>query len=111
MCSRRIPPVASHRILYAGDDIDLPKHLRDGLGGLGCFVVRSPVLIARMFIESDIEYSLLLFDKTAAGAELKGYAGTLAHREHAPVVIVKKSEGSGRLLDAIRRRLGTIRVP
>jgi len=111
MCSRRIPQVASHRILYAGDDIDLPKHLRDGLKGLGCFVVRSPVPGARTLIGSDIEYSLLLFDKTAAGAELKGCARTLPHREHTPVIVVKKSEGSGRLLDAIRRRLGTGRVP
>ena len=100
----------SRRILYAGDDIGLPARLRDGLRGLDCFVARSPVLTARTLIRSDVQYSLLLFDETAAGAELESYVRTLAHREHTPVIIVKESEGSGRLLDVIRRRLGTARA-
>jgi hypothetical protein len=98
--------MASHRILYAGDDIHLPDRLRSGLKWLDCFLMHSPVLTARTLIRSDIEYSLLLFDKTAAGAELESYARTLPHREHTPVLIVKKSEGSGGLLEAIRRCLG-----
>jgi hypothetical protein len=62
-----------------------------------------------MFIRSDIKYTLLLFDETEAGAELEGFARSLSHREQTPVIIVKKSEGLGGLLDTIRR-LGTTRV-
>ena len=97
--------MASRRILYAGDDTELPASLRDGLSGLDCFVVRSPVETARTLIRSGIEYSLLLFDETEAGAELGAYASSLPHREHTPVIMVKKSEGSGVLLDSIKRRL------
>ena len=103
--------MTSRRILYAGDDINLPARLRNGLKQLDCFMVRSPILTARTLIRSGIEYSLFLFDGTAAGAELESYARTLPHREHTPVILVKGSEGSGRLLDAIRRRLGTARAP
>jgi hypothetical protein len=102
--------MASHRILYAGDNTALPASLRNALSGLDCFVVYSPVGIARMFIHSSIEYSLLLFDETEAGAELEGYARSLSHREQTPIIIVKKSEGLGGLLDTIRRRLSTTRV-
>jgi hypothetical protein len=63
-----------------------------------------------MFIRSDIKYSLLLFDKTEAGADLEAYTRSLSHRERTPVIIVKESEGLGGLLDTIKRRL-TIRSP
>jgi hypothetical protein len=104
-CATLHREVASHRILYAGDDIGLPARLKDGLKRIDCFLVRSPVLTARTFIRSDIKYSLLLVDETTAGAELEAYARTLAHREWTPVIIVKKSESLGGLLEAIRRRL------
>ena len=97
--------MSAHRILYAGDDTDLPARLRDGLRGLDCFVVRSPVDSTRTLIRSDIKYSPLLFDKTGAGAELESYARSISHLEHTSVIIVKKSEGLGRLLGAIRRRV------
>jgi hypothetical protein len=99
--------MASHRILYAGDNSGLPARLRNGLSGLDCFVVRSPIETARTLIRSDVKYSLLLFDETEAGAELEGFARSLSHRERTPVIIVKMSEGIGGLLDTIRRRLGT----
>ena len=88
----------------------MPGLLNDALEPLDCFVVGSPVTIARMFIKSDIKYTLLMFDDDPAGAELEGYARTLPHRERTPVIIVKNSESFERLLDTIRRRLGTIRV-
>src|ERR1044072_9048112 len=97
--------MASRRILYAGDDIHLPALLKDALHGLDFFVVRSPVAIARMFIRSEIKYSLLLFDETEAGAELEAYARSLPHREQTPVIIVKKSRDSGGLVESIKRRL------
>jgi len=101
----------SHRVLYAGADACLPARIRDGLGGLDCFVVSAPANIARTFLQSDIKYSLLLFDETAEGVELQRFARSLPHREHTPVILVKKSGGLGTLLDAVRRRLGTPRVP
>ena len=88
----------------------LPGLLNDALKPLDCFAVRSPVPTARTFIKSDIEYSLLLFDETEAGAELRLFARSLPHRERTPVVVVKKSEGLGGLLEAIRRRLDTSRA-
>lgn len=104
-------PMPSHRILYAGDAFALPARLRDGLTGFDCFVVYSPVGSARTLIQSDIKYSLLLFDDTPAGVELESFARSLTHRAHTPVMLVKESEGFDRLLDTIRRRLGAICVP
>ena len=99
--------MASHRILYVGTDIYLPARLRDALHGFDCFVVRSPVAIARTFIRSGIDYSLLLSDETEAGAELEAYARSLPHRERTSVIIVKESEGLSGLVDSIKRRLTT----
>lgn len=101
--------MASHRILYAGMTFYLPARLKDALRGLDCFVVRSPVDSAHMFIRSEIKYSLFLFDETEAGAELEAYARSLPHSERTPVVIVKESGGLGVLVDAIRRLI--TRVP
>jgi glutaredoxin len=110
MIPDRAPPytvkMASHRILYAGDNLALPARLRDALHAFDCFVVRSPVETARTLIRSDIKYSLLLFDETEAGAELEAYARSLSHREQTPVIIVKESESLGGLVEAIRRQLG-----
>ena len=97
--------MTSHRILYAGDDITLPARLRDELRGPDYFVVRSPVGMARLFIQSEIEYSLFLFDETEAGAELEAYARSLPHRELTFVLFVKSQGDIGGLLDAIKRRL------
>jgi hypothetical protein len=97
--------MTSHRILYAGDDIFLPTRLRDALHAFDCFVVHSPVGIARMFIRSEIKYSLLIFDETEAGGQLEAYARSLSHREQTPVITVRESESFGGLVDSIRRRL------
>jgi hypothetical protein len=86
--------MASRRILYAGDDIFLPSRLRDALQAFDCFVVYSPVGIARTLIRSDIKYSLLLFDETGAGAELEGYARALSHRERTPLSSLKSRKAS-----------------
>jgi hypothetical protein len=102
--------MASHRILYAGDNLALPARLRDALHASDCLVVYSPVDIARMFIRSEIKYSLLLFDETDAGVELERYTRALSHRERTPVIIVKESENFGGLVDSIKRRV-THRVP
>ena len=103
--------MSSRRILYAGEDMTLPGLLRNGLDCFDCFVVRSPVETARTLIRGDVKYSLLLFDGTEAGAELEAYARSLAHPDRTSVIIIKRTEGSGGLLDTIRRRLGITRVP
>jgi hypothetical protein len=102
--------MASHRILYAGDDIHLPARLRDALQASDCFVVRSPAPSASTLVRSDIKYSLLLFDDDPAGAELEAYARTLLHRERTPVIMVKKSEGFGGLVYNVRRKLAGLRL-
>ncbi|MET0624629.1 MAG: hypothetical protein ABW250_16745 [Pyrinomonadaceae bacterium] len=102
--------MASRRILYSGVDYILSERLKDALKPLNCFVVRSPVYTAPTLIKSDIKYTLLLFDDDPVGAELASYARTLSHRRHTPVIIVKKSESFGRLLDTIRRQLATTRA-
>jgi glutaredoxin len=97
--------MASHHVLYAGDDIYLADRLKDPLRASDCSVVRSPVPPARTLIWSGIEYSLFLFDETEAGAELEAYARALTHRERTPVIFVKQSDRLSGLLEAIRRRL------
>jgi len=92
--------IASHRILYVGAAHTLPTLLQNAFG---CFVARcSGEPVSRLFLESRINYSLLIFDEGAEGAELEHFARSLTHREHTPVVIFKKSEGFcqtiGRLL-------------
>lgn len=104
-------PRAPRRLLYAGNIFTLPARLKDGLTGLECFVVYSPVGLARTFIERDIQYSLLQFADTAAGREWEGFARSLTHRADTPVMMVKEAEDLGRLFDTIRRRLGIKPVP
>ncbi|HEX8283987.1 MAG TPA: hypothetical protein VF588_11560 [Pyrinomonadaceae bacterium] len=103
--------MTSRRILYAGADHALAGLLRDALKTLDCFVVRSPVPTARTLIESYIKYTLLLFDDDPSGAELETYTRALRHREHTPIIIVKKSEELAGLLNTIRRALATTRAP
>ena len=109
--ARRYTVKWPHTASYTRETIQIPARLRDALHAFDCFVVRSPADSARVFIRSDIKYSLLLFDDTEAGAELEAYARSLPHRELTPVIIVKESEGLDGLLDTIRRRLGTIHTP
>ena len=76
-------PPARHRILYVGGDIRLPARLEDALD---CHVVRCPdVSTARLFIEGDTKYSLLLFDEGQA-KELERLAWSLKHRERTPTL-------------------------
>ena len=76
-------PKPSHRILYVGGDIRLPRLLADALD---YHVVRCPdVSTARLFIEGDTKYSLLLFDEGQA-KELEQLAWSLKHRERTPTL-------------------------
>ena len=103
--------MASHRILYVGLDLNL-LHLLNGIL-TGCHVTRCPGgSNAYLLIESDINYSLLLFDDEpigTTGAELKRFARSLEHREQTPVIIYKKSDNVSLLIEAITRELSTIK--
>jgi DNA-binding response OmpR family regulator len=78
----------SHRILYVGEDLALLASLKDTLKDDQ--VVRSPGLTARTLIESQIGYSLLLFDNELS--ELASFARSLQHRKHTPVILLPAGE-------------------
>ena len=99
--------MASHRILYVGLDLNLLQLLKGILKG--CHIVRCPGgSNARLFIESDIEYSLLLFDDEpmdTTGAELKRFAHSLEHRKRTPVIIYKKSDDLNLLIETLKKSI------
>ena len=74
----------SHRVLYVGADLALLASLKGALKD--CRVVRSPGGVARTLIESQINYSLLIFDGELTW--LADFARSLPHREHTPVFIL-----------------------
>ena len=100
-----------YRILYVGSDLALTAFLQDELKWLDCFVVRCPDgRGARLFIDSDIDYSLLLFDDELpdmTGKELERFARKLSHRERTPIIIFKKSDNFNMLVETIIQRLAT----
>lgn len=82
--------MSSHRILYVGNEITLPRLLTAALKPVECVVVRCPdSLFAHTFLESDIKYSLLIFDEALAEAEIS-FARSVKHRERTPIVVLKK---------------------
>lgn len=94
----------SHSILYVGTDYNLQTFLRDALED--CMIVGCPDdYQARLFLKSNIEYSLLLFDEGREGAELARLARLLEHREQTPVEVIKKPCDFGELVNTIRRLL------
>ena len=96
--------MASHHILYVGRDLILLDFLRELLKPTNDTIVRCPDgRGARLFIESDINYSLLLFDAELSdmtGEELKRFTRMLPHRQQTPVII-KKSGDLDSLIDSI----------
>ena len=91
--------MASHRILYVGRDHSLLDFLRDILRKTDDSIVRCPDgRDARLFIESDIKYSLLLFDDAltdTSGVELAQFARSLKHRTTTPIVILSVDKARG----------------
>lgn len=99
-----------YRILYVGSDLALTAFLKDALSRLDCFVVRSPdVRLSYCLIESEIKYSLLLFDEVLpdmTGQELEQFARTVKHRKQTPVVIYQKSDDYILVVETIIPLLG-----
>ena len=98
-------------MLYVGSDLALTAFLKDELKPLDCFVVRCPRgREARLFIESEIKYSLFLFDEELmdmTGAELEQLTHRVKHRKHTPVVIYQKSDNFNNLVETIIHLLVT----
>jgi DNA-binding response OmpR family regulator len=99
----------SHRILYVGRDLTLLDFLRDLLKKTDDAIVRCPDgRLSFCLIESDIKYSLLLFDAELpdmTGAELECFARSLPHREQTPIIILKNSSDLDPLVSAIMRAI------
>lgn len=99
-------PAFSRRTLYAGSNLALLQFLQSTLED--CAVVRCPDgSQARLFIEH-IQYSLLLFDEElpdTTGQELADFARQFSHKQHTPVLIIKKSDSFELLASTITRLL------
>jgi DNA-binding response OmpR family regulator len=93
------PKRYKYRILYVGRDHALTAFLKDELKRLDCFVVRCPDgRGARLFIESDIKYSLLVFDDELpdmTGLALAHFTSEQAHRANTPVMILSADKARG----------------
>jgi DNA-binding response OmpR family regulator len=89
------------RILYVGHDLSLLGFLHDNLAG--CFVVRAPGgSETRLFLESEIDYALLLIDEQLpglTGQALARFARSLPHRLHTPIIIL--TAGDARYADGL----------
>jgi DNA-binding response OmpR family regulator len=98
-----------HRILYVGRDHALTAFLKVTLDRLDCFVVRCPSgRLSYCLIESDIKYSLLLFDEQLpdmTGQELAQFARSLKHRKQTFILIVEKSDDLSVLASEVVRLL------
>ncbi len=80
-----------YRILYVGSSLTLLDLLNRSLGPAGCRVVRCPGgLQARLFIQSNIRYDLLVLDEQLMGVDrldLMHLTRLLTHRQQIPIVI------------------------
>jgi DNA-binding response OmpR family regulator len=99
-----------YRILYVGLDYALTAFLKVTFNRLDCFVVRCPSgRLSYCLIESEIKYSLLLFDEQLldmTGKELAEFARAVKHRKQIPILIVEKSDDLSVLASEIVRLLG-----
>jgi DNA-binding response OmpR family regulator len=81
-----------YRLLYVGHNLELLQSLRDALREAGWFVVRCPGgSLARVLLESEIHYDLLIFDDelpSTSGLELVGLARSLEHRALTPIILL-----------------------
>lgn len=89
--------MASHRILYFGNDLSLLNTLSELLED--CRVVRCPdASLAQALMESEINYSLLLLDEKlpdTTGRELVCLVRGFQHRQRTPIIILSASKVEG----------------
>jgi DNA-binding response OmpR family regulator len=81
-----------YRLLYVGTDLNLMKFLQDELKHGGWFAVRCPDgKTARVLLNSQIHYDLLLFDDElpdTSGREIVRLARSLEHRQRTPIILL-----------------------
>jgi DNA-binding response OmpR family regulator len=96
-----------YRILYVGRNLTFLKFLSGNLRD--CHVVRAPDdPLARSFIKSEINYSLLILDEDlprTTTAELTRFVRSLAHRKQTPIVVFRESDDFNALVKTINDRL------
>jgi CheY-like chemotaxis protein len=102
-------PQRQHRILYVGNNYALLKLLHNAFTQIDCRIVRCPTgSISRTLLQSNINYSLLLFDDQlpdTTGLKLKHLARQLPHRQRTPIIILKKSDEHNPLVETILKTL------
>ncbi len=83
---------AECRLLYVGSDLGLLKSLRTTLGEPKYHIVSCPDrLSAEMFIKSQIQYQLFIFDhemRDRAAFDLARLLRSLDHRQNLPAIVV-----------------------
>src|SRR5437016_11701485 len=83
---------AQRRLLYVGNDLALLKSLRTTFSKPEHHIVSCPDrLSAEMFIKSQIEYQLFIFDhemRDRAAFELARLLRSLDHRQNAPAIVI-----------------------
>src|SRR5258708_26465054 len=83
---------AERRLLYVGSDLGLLKSLRTTFGEPKYHIVSCPDrLSAEMFIRSQIQYQLFIFDhemRDRAAFDLAGLLRSLDHRQNLPAIVV-----------------------
>src|SRR5712692_845490 len=87
------------RLLYVGSDLALLKFLRSTFGKPKYHVLSCPDRdSAEMFIKSQIEYQLFIFDhemRDRAAFELARLLRSLDHRQNAPAIVIGAEVDSG----------------
>ncbi len=83
---------AECRLLYVGSDLGLLRSLRRAFGEPKYHIVSCPDrLSAEMFIKSQIQYHLFIFDhemRDRAAFDLAGLLRSLDHRQNLPAIVV-----------------------
>src|SRR5713226_7068132 len=83
---------AECRLLYVGSDLGLMKSLKATFGEPKYHIVSCPDrLSAEMFIKSQIQYQLFIFDhemRDRAAFDLTRLVRSMNHRENSPSIIV-----------------------
>jgi DNA-binding response OmpR family regulator len=102
------------RLLYVGSDLGLLKSLRDTFGQPKYHIVSCPDrLSAEMFIKSQIQYQLFIFDhemRDRAAFDLARVLRSLDHRQDVPAIVIG-TESESALQEFTRASGGNDYVP
>ena len=91
LSGRHRAPIYQYKILFVSTNHALASWLKSALADQDCFLDYCPAAwLARLLLQHDIYYSLLLFDELAetSATELTAFAHTLPHRQRTPIILV-----------------------